>query len=139
MTDIDPEVFNNPNRGVSHLPFLDEIEAQETENHNALKEGRVPRKVKSRDRFGSDVMGPIEFEDDIPDFDETTMEEYFQNREIERVETQKKFAAEQALVEIQNDSAAEEAAITSVANNSTVSDPNNPAVVTVDPGTEVIS
>ncbi len=46
MTDLDPEIWNNPTLGsVGSGPFLPEVEAQEKENYNARKEGREPKTV----------------------------------------------------------------------------------------------
>lgn len=46
MTDLDPEIWNNPTLGsVGSGPFLPEVEAQQAEDYNARKEGRLPKTV----------------------------------------------------------------------------------------------
>jgi hypothetical protein len=70
MVDVDPEVFNNPDRGKSYLPFLDEVEAQAFEDRNAELEGRPSRQIKPRDRFGiyaeQSANGTLVYEDGDP-------------------------------------------------------------------------
>lgn len=58
MTDIDHEILNNPELGSvgTHLPYLDEVEAQIKENQQAAAEGRKPRKVKPRARVPHGVL-----------------------------------------------------------------------------------
>jgi hypothetical protein len=69
MNDIDPNIFNNPTLGQNgHLPFLDEKSEQETENMRAKAEGREPRTVLRRDRYGvNGLTGPVIFDDEIED------------------------------------------------------------------------
>lgn len=46
MTDLDPEIWNNPTLGkASNNTRLDVVEKQELENRNAKLEGRKPREV----------------------------------------------------------------------------------------------
>lgn len=92
MSDHDMNVFNNPELGQNGTsPFLDEIEAQLQENRNAELEGRLPRRVIPRQRFGeyanSHIVGPLELGDGVPDVSETTEEDYFQDLTIDEVET----------------------------------------------------
>lgn len=90
MVDFDQSIINNPELGkAANNPFLDEIEAQALENACALAEGREPRKVVSRERFGPYAgrpdNGPLLFEDGTPVFTETNLNDYFQDAEIARV------------------------------------------------------
>lgn len=46
MVDVDPRIWDNPTLGEAvNLPFLDELEAQQMEDHAARVEGRAPRRV----------------------------------------------------------------------------------------------
>lgn len=46
MVDVDPRIWDNPTLGEAvNLPFLDELEAQQMEDHAARVEGRKPRRV----------------------------------------------------------------------------------------------
>jgi hypothetical protein len=47
MTDLDPEIWNNPTLGsATTTPFLDVLEEQELENRRAKAEGRKPMVAK---------------------------------------------------------------------------------------------
>ena len=86
MVDVDLSVFDNPNLGQNNTTtFLDEVQAQALENHHAQREGRDPRKVAPRERFGPYkglvTNGPLKFEDGVPAFDATDMNDYWQNWE----------------------------------------------------------
>lgn len=52
MTDLDPKIWDNPTLGsASTLPYLDEVEAEITENHLAKVEKRRPRTIEHLPRF----------------------------------------------------------------------------------------
>jgi hypothetical protein len=52
MTDLDPEIWNNPTLGaVGSGPFLPEIEKQAAEDRNAKREGREPMTVEYIHRY----------------------------------------------------------------------------------------
>ena len=80
MTDYDMTIHNNPNLGKSHLPFLDEIEAQNKENENARREGREPRTIVSRERHGAYAStvtnGPLVFDNGDPCFHDRDLKDY---------------------------------------------------------------
>lgn len=88
MVDFDMNILNDPNVGKSHLPFLDETEAQIKENIQADAEGRLPRRVLPRERFGiyadRNTVGPIEYSNESPEVDEKSLEQYFTDQEMER-------------------------------------------------------
>jgi hypothetical protein len=67
VTDLNPEIFNNPNLGDNnHLPTLDAVEMQKIENLQAKTEGRIPRQVRYNARYGvNGIQGPEVFDSQI--------------------------------------------------------------------------
>lgn len=75
MTDLNPEIWNNPTLGsVGAGPFLPEIELQQQEDRNARLEGREPKLVEYVHRYpkmmesGSvpSIRNDVEFKDFTP-------------------------------------------------------------------------
>lgn len=93
MVDIDHSIFSNPNLGKeTNTPFLDEVAAQADENFHAARENRLPRRVAKIERYGEYAglvtNGPITWAEDPPEFHEENLDDYFTQREFERVEHQ---------------------------------------------------
>lgn len=60
MVDLDPRIWDNPTLGAAvNLPFLDELEAQQTEDYAARVEGRAPRKVVHYPRHPEFMIGEL--------------------------------------------------------------------------------